>query len=106
MLIEVGGRKIEWDDDKAAANIKKHDVYFDDAARVFLDDSRIEDHDDKHSDHEDRWITIGMVDKILCVIYTERGETTRLISARKATKREKELYYGQYTDLQRHAAFD
>ena len=59
----------------------------------------IDDYDDLPGDDEDRIKVIGMVDKILVVIYTERGEKYRLISARHATKKERSKYHGQYGRL-------
>jgi len=94
--IEVGEFIIEWDDSKAAINKKKHKLSFETAAKIFLDDFRIEELDEEHSDDEDRIKVIGMVENILVVIYTERGERLRLISARNAEKYEKEDYYGQF----------
>ena len=96
MSVEIGSRHVVWDDAKAEINVSKHGIKFEDAARVFLDDSRLDYFDESHSDDEERYITIGMVNAVLFVVYTERADTTRLISARKATKREKEIYYGQY----------
>jgi len=66
---------------------------------IFLDDNLIDDYDEEHSDEEDRIKVIGRVGKILVVIYTERGEKYRIISARNATKTEKRRYYGQYDCL-------
>lgn len=83
----------EWDDEKNRINIHKHKVDFNDAAKVFSDENRIEWLDTKHSDEEDRYITIGRVDEILFVIYTEREDRTRLISARMANKSERRKYY-------------
>lgn len=80
-------------------NWKKHKIYFEDAARIFLDENRIDYFDELHSDDEERWKVIGLVMNVLVVIYTERGEKLRLISARKAEKEEQEEYYGQYQDL-------
>ena len=97
--IELEGLIIEWDDAKNEKNFKKHKIYFEDAARIFLDDNRIDYLDENHSDNEERWKVIGMVMNVLVVIYTERGEKLRLISARKAEKYEQEEYYGQYSDL-------
>ncbi len=93
MKTSVDNRLFEWDDEKAALNWRKHRVDFNDAAKVFNDPYRIEEFDEEHSDYEDRWQVIGMVDDILFVIYTERGEYTRLISARKATAIERRKYY-------------
>ena len=94
--IEIEGLIIEWDDNKASLNWKKHKIYFEDAARVFLDDNRIDEFDEEHSDVEERRKVIGMVENVLFVVYTERGEKLRLISARNATRKEKEDYYGQF----------
>ena len=85
----------EWDEDKAAANWKKHRVDFEDAMRVFEDDNRIEFYDIAHSDEEDRYNTIGMVRDILFVVYTERREYVRIISARKANPKEQRMYYSR-----------
>ena len=90
---------VEWDDEKNEKNFRKHGIYFEEAARIFLDKNRIDDYDEFHSDFEDRIKVIGRVRNILAVIYTERGEKYRLISARKATKKEEAEYYGQYSYL-------
>jgi len=90
---------VEWDDNKAELNWKKHGIRFKVAARVFLDENRFEDYDELYSEDEDRWKVIGKVRDILVVIYTERDEKYRLISARLANKREEEEYYGQYPNL-------
>ncbi|MBR1647734.1 MAG: BrnT family toxin [Selenomonadaceae bacterium] len=97
--IEIDGYIIEWDDNKAELNWKKHKIYFEDAAYVFLDENRIDYYDELHSDYEERWKVIGKVRNILAVIYTERGEKLRLISARYANNDEEEEYYGQYPNL-------
>ena len=94
--IEIDGLIIEWDDNKAEINRKKHNVTFEMAAQVFLDEFLIDDYDEDHSDDEDRIKVIGMVDKVLVVIYTERGENYRLISARNTDKRERRKYYEQF----------
>lgn len=94
--IIVGEYIIEWDDAKNKINKKKHGLSFENAAWVFLDDNRIDDYDEFNSDDEDRIKVIGRVGKILAVIYTERGEKYRIISARYATKKEVDDYYGQY----------
>jgi len=94
---EVGDYIVEWDDNKNEINKKKHGISFETAAEIFLDDYRFDDYDEFHSDFEDRIKTVGMVENILAVIYTERGEKYRIISARKATKSEREDYYGQFS---------
>ena len=90
---QLGERVFEWDSDKAKSNWRKHTVSCEDAALVFADENRIERYDNEHSYDEDRYITIGKVESILFVIYTERGEITRLISARLATAKERRDYY-------------
>ena len=97
--IDIGEFIVEWDDVKNERNFKKHRIYFEDAAWVFLDENRLEYFDELHSDEEDRIKVIGKVRNILAVIYTERGEKFRLISARKADKKEEAEYYGQYPNL-------
>ena len=88
--------EFEWDSVKEAANIKKHGIDFDTATLVFEDESRIEEYDKAHSDREDRYNVIGMVDDILFVVYTERGDKVRIISARLATKPERKRYHDYY----------
>ena len=88
--------QFEWDEKKAALNWKKHGVTFETAARVFDDENRIELYDSDHSTGEDRYHTIGMVDYILFVVYTERKNRVRLISARPANRKERSLYYDRY----------
>ena len=97
--IEVGDYIVEWDDNKNQINKRKHGISFELAARVFLDDYRYDDYDEFHSDEEDRIKVIGRVGKILAVIYTERGEKYRIISARYATRKEIDDYYGKYQNL-------
>ena len=91
--ININNQTFQWDSDKAEFNWQKHTVSFEDAALVFADENRIERYDGKHSEGEDRYITIGKVRSVLFVIYTERGEIIRLISARLATKAERRDYY-------------
>ena len=86
----------EWDYEKEQRNIKIHKISFETAKLVFNDNNRIELFDINHSGAEDRIITIGKVDKVLFVVYTERGEKTRIISARAATKAERRLYGNSY----------
>ena len=93
---ELGEYKFVWDSEKAKINVKKHGIYFEDAVLVFFDENFIDDYDELHSDNEDRIKVIGRVDKILTVIYTERGDRNRIISARTATKDEVNRYYEQF----------
>ncbi len=90
------GFHIEWDDNKNEINKHKHGISFESAGWIFSDEARLEFYDDIHSIDEDRYITIGKVDDVLFVVFTERddGDTIRLISARLATAKERRLYYG------------
>ena len=87
--------QFEWDEEKNRANIAKHGISFETAIFVFNDDRRIEIYDAEHSINEDRYNTIGMVNEVLFVVYTERREKIRLISARVASARERDIYYDQ-----------
>lgn len=83
----------EWDPRKAKLNARKHGVQFADAVAV-LEDERALTVPDPTSDEEERWITVGLdpIGRVIVVAYTWRGDNVRLISARKATPRERRLY--------------
>jgi len=82
----------QWDPEKSRANLQKHGITFADAATIFSDERAITI-SDEHPD-EDRFVTIGMdaLGRILVVVYTFRRESIRIISARKATARERNQY--------------
>jgi uncharacterized DUF497 family protein len=84
----------QWDDDKARTNLTKHGIDFADAVTVFSDDFAITIEDDHP--REERFVTIGMdaLGRILVVVYAWRGESIRIISARKATSGERKQYEG------------
>jgi uncharacterized DUF497 family protein len=87
--------RFEWDDKKAAANLKKHHVSFNLAITVFDDPNALIAPDENHSEAENREWIIGLSDKgVLVVIFTKRmsGHAYRLISARKANRKERKLY--------------
>ncbi len=86
--------EFEWDTNKATANLSKHSVSFDEAKTVFQDPFYIVFDDPDHSFAEDRCVAIGQStqNRLLFISYTEREDTVRLISARKATPNERELY--------------
>jgi uncharacterized DUF497 family protein len=86
--------RFEWDANKAWANFLKHGVGFDEATEVFYDPNAVERYDSLHSDDESRFSIIGLSSRwLLYVAYSERArDTVRLISARKATGTERELY--------------
>jgi uncharacterized DUF497 family protein len=86
--------RIEWDPWKAAVNRAKHKVSFEEAVTVFGDPlGRITD-DPRHSETEERYVLLGQSDRrrLLAVMFTERGQAIRLVSARKATRRERREY--------------
>ena len=84
----------EWDSTKASANLRKHKVSFTEAASVFLDPFALTFDDPDHSGEESREITIGISNKerALFVSHCLRGDCLRIISARKATKKENTQY--------------
>lgn len=94
MKKQIGEKFFEWDDNKAEINKRKHGISFEKAALVFEDMFRINHRDNLHSDFEERYITIGKVDDVLYVVHTDRIDATRIISARKAKKKERREYYG------------
>lgn len=84
-----------WDASKAAGNLRKNKIDFADAVSVFADDLSISFEDQRFD--EERWITIGVdsLDRVLVVVYTWRENEIRLISARKATRLERQQYMEQ-----------
>ena len=87
-------QKFEWDEDKARSNLAKHEVSFEAAASVFDDVFAFERFDLESDPAENRYAITGLVHEVvLTVVYSERGDRTRIISARKATKREETEYY-------------
>ena len=86
--------EFEWDKNKAIVNLSRHDILFDEAKTVFQDPFYVVFDDPDHSFEEDRCVAIGLSaqGRLLFVSYTERGNVVRLISARKATRSERELY--------------
>ena len=86
--------QFEWDPEKAASNLRKHGVSFDEAATVFEDDLSLTGHDPDHSVGEIRLITFGVssVGRLLVVSHAERSDRIRIISARPASRPERKLY--------------
>ena len=86
--------QFEWDPQKAAANLKRHRPSFDEAATVLEDPLSTTYPDEAHSEEEMRFLTIGASHRgrVLVVAHTERNDTIRIISARRATRREREFY--------------
>ncbi len=88
------GVRFEWDRKKAASNANKHGVTFEEAQTVFADPLTIVFGDDEHSDEESRDIAVGHSTdgRLLLVSFTERDRAFRIISARRATRRERKRY--------------
>ena len=97
-MYEIDGSFYDWDENKHEANIKKHGINFYEAASVFLDPHVVEQYDFEHSIDEDRFIAIGISEKlnmlIVCHCYRGDDDIIRIISARYASKRENEIYGG------------
>ncbi len=88
--------RFEWDTNKAQANQQKHRLSFEEATELFArDNDYLEIYDEEHSDEEDRFVAIGPIRAgIVVVVYTERqDEIIRIMSARKATRREVRLLH-------------
>ena len=90
--------KFDWDNEKNIANINKHGISFKEAATVFFDEDAIEIDDTEHSYLEERFLIIGRSKKlrliVVCHCYRYNDTIVRIISARKATRKETELYGG------------
>lgn len=88
--------KFEWDQRKAAANVKKHGITFEEARTVFFDERAKLIDDPEHSDDEERFVLMGMSSSlrvmVVCHCYREAGNVIRIISARKATTTESKFY--------------
>ncbi|MDR3334008.1 MAG: BrnT family toxin [Treponema sp.] len=89
---------IDWDDEKNEINKREHRISFETAQYVFSDTDRLEriDQSEGNTSGEERWQTIGKVGNTFFVVYTERENTKRLITARLATKRERRSYNGYF----------
>jgi hypothetical protein len=83
-----------WDARKAQTNLAKHGITFREATQAFRDNHGVLRHDPLHSTDEDRWILIGVAfrERLLVVVFTEDGDKIRIISARRATRREQDDY--------------
>ena len=86
--------RFEWDPEKSAANLNKHGVAFQEAATVFGDAFAITFPDPDHSSDEERHLTFGLslLNRLIVVSHTERGDLTRIISARLMTRKERVIY--------------
>ena len=93
----MGNIEFAWDRRKARSNLAKHGVSFDEARTVFLDENARLIDDPNHSEQEERFVLLGYSFQARCLIvnhcYRESGSTIRLISARRATAQEEEVYW-------------
>ena len=88
--------KFEWDENKNKSNQDKHGIDFNNAKEVFQDNNRKTSPDLRKDYGEDRWITVGKIlDIIIVVVFTIRDTAYRIISARYAKKKEREIYKNQ-----------
>ncbi len=91
--------QFEWDSRKASSNEKKHGISFSEAKTVFSDENAKVIHDPEHSEDEDRFIILGLSTEaralVVCHCYRERDSVIRIVSARKATKKESKQYRGE-----------
>ena len=88
------GLTFEWDEKKAAANLRKHGVSFEEAASAFGDPLSLTIPDPAHSEDEERCVLLGMTEshRLVVVAHTEQGDTIRIINARPATPAERREY--------------
>jgi uncharacterized DUF497 family protein len=88
------GLRFEWDNVKARSNLSKHSISFEEASTVFGDLNSITITDPAHSFSEDRFVILGQSygGKLIVVVHTERGENIRIISARRANRKERKTY--------------
>ncbi len=86
--------EFEWDPEKALRNLAKHGISFHEAATVFGDPLAITYGDPDHSDEEDRFLTFGFstLGRLIVVSHADREERTRIISAREASRKERNIY--------------
>ena len=91
--------KFSWDARKASQNVKKHRVSFEEATTVFFDENAVEFFDPEHSKNEDRFLLLGLSWRlrimVVCYCLRKKGSEIRIISARKATKKEEKVYTGE-----------
>ena len=91
--------RFNWDARKAKQNVKSHKVSFEEASTVFYDEKAIEFFDPDHSKKEDRFLMLGVSQRlrvlVVCYCLRKKGSEIRMISARKATKKEEQVYIGR-----------
>jgi uncharacterized protein len=97
----MSGLRIEWDERKSTSNKRKHGVSFEEAATAFADENALLMDDPDHSAAEDRFILLGLSSELrillICHCYRENDDVIRIISARKADRRERQQYLERWT---------
>lgn len=92
----MSGLRFEWDPDKAAENKRKHGVSFEEAESIFADEFALLIDDPEHSSEEDRFLLLGLSIKLRTLVvahcYRKNNVVIRIISARKATRKERDIY--------------
>jgi len=98
-IVHMDLLKFEWDERKSRRNKAKHGVSFEEARTVFLDENALRFFDPDHSEDEDRFLMLGLSYHlrvlVVCHFFWVSDEVIRLISARKATVGEKDVYWGR-----------
>ncbi len=92
ILYKLQGISFQWDSDKAQSNRQKHGIAFEEAAEVFFDPFHQTGNASTDDEQRDFILGYSLSQRILMVVYVERDEWTRIISARRATRRERKLY--------------
>ena len=94
--VKVNSLRFEWDPRKASANLRKHEVSFEEAKTVFLDEEALLIPDEEHSSEEDRFVIMGFSAQlrilVVCHCYRQSDDVIRIISARKANRTERMQY--------------
>ncbi|MBW4630189.1 MAG: BrnT family toxin [Brasilonema octagenarum HA4186-MV1] len=91
-VYRLQGIEFEWDENKARSNIEKHSVTFEEAAEVFFDPFYQTGDATTNNEQRDFIIGYSLAQRLLLVVYVERGKRTRIISARPVTRAERKLY--------------
>ena len=90
--------EFEWDEAKRVANIRKHGIDFIDVPDVF-DGDTVTVEDNRYNYGEQRFVTFGLLQgRLVAIVHTQRGDSTRIISTRKATKYEQRIYFEQLSN--------
>ncbi len=92
IVYQLQGVEFEWDENKARSNVEDHGLTFEEAAEVFFDPFYQGGHASRNDERRDFIIGYSLSQRLLLVVYLERGARTRIISARRTTRHERKLY--------------